>query len=101
MISAKAKGRVISAETKAKILQTKLKNGTLPKGERHYKWKGGKTRASKTRLTSLGATPCWRVMLMSANTAGGSARSTSVVWPHTTLSLTLSTLSCASQSRTG
>lgn len=42
-ISAKAKGRVISAETKAKILQTKLKNGTLPKGERHYKWKGGKT----------------------------------------------------------
>jgi hypothetical protein len=41
-LSAKAKGRVITEETKAKILQTKLKNGTTPKGEKHYKWKGGR-----------------------------------------------------------
>jgi hypothetical protein len=41
-LSAKAKGRIITEETKAKILQTKLKNGTLPKGEKHYKWKGGR-----------------------------------------------------------
>ena len=41
-LSARAKGRVISEETKAKILQTKLRNGTLPKGEKHYKWKGGR-----------------------------------------------------------
>src|ERR1700755_1070206 len=41
-LSANAKGRVISEETKAKILQTKLRNGTLPKVEKHYKWKGGR-----------------------------------------------------------
>lgn len=41
-LSAQAKGRVISEETKVKILQTKLTNGTLPKGEKHYKWKGGR-----------------------------------------------------------
>ena len=41
-ISAKAKGRIISEEVKAKILQTKIKNGTLPRGQKHYKWKGGK-----------------------------------------------------------
>lgn len=42
-LSAKAKGRTLSPETKAKILQTKIKNDTLPKGERHYKWKGGRS----------------------------------------------------------
>ena len=41
-LSALAKGRIISEETRAKILQTKIKNGTLPKGEKHYKWKGGR-----------------------------------------------------------
>lgn len=41
-LSARAKGRVITEETKAKILQTKLRNGTIPKGEKHYKWKGGR-----------------------------------------------------------
>lgn len=41
-LRAQAKGRVISEETKAKILQTKLRNGTLPKGAKHYKWKGGR-----------------------------------------------------------
>lgn len=41
-ISAKAKGRTLSHETKDKILQTKIANGTLPKGEKHYKWKGGR-----------------------------------------------------------
>ena len=40
--SAKARGRGISEETKAKILATKRRRGTLPKGETHYKWKGGK-----------------------------------------------------------
>jgi hypothetical protein len=41
-IAAKARGRKLSAETKAKILQTKRQRGTLAKGENHYKWKGGK-----------------------------------------------------------
>jgi hypothetical protein len=41
-LSSQAKGRTLSEETKAKILQTKLRNGTLPKGEKHYKWKGGR-----------------------------------------------------------
>jgi len=39
----KALGRKISDETKRKILDTKRKNGTLPKGNRHYRWKGGRT----------------------------------------------------------
>ena len=38
----KALGRKISDETKRKILHTKRKNGTLPKGDKHYKWKGGR-----------------------------------------------------------
>jgi hypothetical protein len=42
-ISEKAKGRVMSDETKEKILETKAQNGSLPSGEKHYKWKGGKT----------------------------------------------------------
>lgn len=42
-ISEKAKGRVMSDETKAKILETKTQNGSVPSGENHYKWKGGKT----------------------------------------------------------
>jgi hypothetical protein len=41
-IAAAAKGRKMSEQTKAKILQTKRERGTLAKGERHYKWKGGK-----------------------------------------------------------
>src|SRR5262249_36864149 len=41
-ISAKAKGRQLSAQTKRKILQTKQERGTLPKGATHYKWKGGR-----------------------------------------------------------
>src|SRR5438874_824633 len=41
-ISAKAKGRQLSAQTKTKILQTKRERGTIPKGATHYKWKGGK-----------------------------------------------------------
>src|SRR4051812_13218660 len=40
-ISAQARGRVMTQESRDKILQTKLDNGTLPKGETHYKWKGG------------------------------------------------------------
>jgi 5-methylcytosine-specific restriction endonuclease McrA len=39
----KALGRKISDETKRKILDTKRKNGTLPKGKRHYRWKGGRS----------------------------------------------------------
>lgn len=42
-IALKARGRRMSEETKAKIFQTKIQHGTLPKGEKHYKWKGGKT----------------------------------------------------------
>ncbi|MCA1818415.1 MAG: hypothetical protein LC746_18915, partial [Acidobacteria bacterium] len=41
-IGERAKVRVLSAETKAKILRTKILNGTLPRGEKHYKWKGGR-----------------------------------------------------------
>jgi 5-methylcytosine-specific restriction endonuclease McrA len=38
----KALGRKLSDDTKTKILDTKRKNGTLRKGEQHYKWKGGR-----------------------------------------------------------
>src|SRR5205823_5528016 len=38
----KALGRKISDQTKTKIIQTKRQKGTLPKGESHYKWKGGR-----------------------------------------------------------
>src|SRR5215211_3929971 len=38
----KALGRSLSQETRAKIIQTKRQKGTLPKGESHYKWKGGR-----------------------------------------------------------
>jgi len=38
----RALGRKMSDETKAKILDTKRKNGTLPRCERHYNWKGGR-----------------------------------------------------------
>ena len=41
-IGSKAKGRKVSEETKRKVRETKLKNGTVPKGDKHYKWKGGK-----------------------------------------------------------
>lgn len=41
-IAAKARGRKLSAETKAEILATKRQRGTMPKGENHYKWKGGR-----------------------------------------------------------
>src|SRR6266498_2090524 len=41
-IAAKARGRRVPAAAKAKALQTKLARGSIPKGEKHYKWKGGK-----------------------------------------------------------
>lgn len=41
-LSAKAKGRVISRQTIEKALRTKLERGTLLKGERHPRWKGGR-----------------------------------------------------------
>jgi hypothetical protein len=40
-IANKAKGRVMSEETKRKMQETKIANGSIPKGENHYKWKGG------------------------------------------------------------
>lgn len=42
-IRQKALGRILSAETKAKILTTKIARGTIPSGPNHYKWKGGRT----------------------------------------------------------
>src|SRR2546423_894602 len=41
-ISAKARGRQLSAQTKRKILETKRQRGTIPRGATHYKWKGGR-----------------------------------------------------------
>jgi 5-methylcytosine-specific restriction endonuclease McrA len=41
-IAAKAKGRKVSEATKAKQLQTRLRNGTILGGERHPNWKGGR-----------------------------------------------------------
>lgn len=38
----KALGRRLSEETKAKIIETKRRKGTLHSGPNHYKWKGGK-----------------------------------------------------------
>src|SRR6266496_1173710 len=38
----RALGRKMSDQTRTKILDTKRKNGTLPKGEKHYNWKGGR-----------------------------------------------------------
>lgn len=34
--------RDFTAETKARIVQSRAERGTQPKGETHYKWKGGK-----------------------------------------------------------
>jgi hypothetical protein len=42
-IAEKARGRTVSSETKQKIVQTKLSRGTLPSGESHYRWKGGRS----------------------------------------------------------
>jgi hypothetical protein len=41
-IRKKAIGRVVSEESKKKSAETKRKNGSVPKGENHYHWKGGK-----------------------------------------------------------
>lgn len=41
-IAEKAKGRIVSEETKLKIIETKRKNGSIPRGKNHYRWKGGK-----------------------------------------------------------
>jgi hypothetical protein len=41
-IAATRIGKKMSDETKAKILNTKVENGTLPKGPTHPNWKGGK-----------------------------------------------------------
>jgi len=41
-IAAKAQGRTLSETTRAKIRQTKLRNGSVPRGPKHYKWKGGR-----------------------------------------------------------
>jgi hypothetical protein len=41
-ISARAKGRIITAEAKAKSLRTKRERGTLLKGDKHPNWKGGR-----------------------------------------------------------
>ncbi len=41
-ISAKMRGRRLSAETKARIRQTQLRKGSVPRGPRHYNWKGGR-----------------------------------------------------------
>jgi transposase len=41
-IAAKAKGRRTSDAAKAKQLETKRRNGSICRGERHYKWKGGR-----------------------------------------------------------
>jgi hypothetical protein len=41
-IAAKTKGRRISEATKAKQLETKRRNGSIRRGEHHYKWKGGR-----------------------------------------------------------
>jgi 5-methylcytosine-specific restriction endonuclease McrA len=41
-IAAKAKGRNVSDATKAKQLQTKLRNGTIRRGVQHPNWKGGR-----------------------------------------------------------
>lgn len=38
----KAVGRKLTDETKHKILQTKLRNGTILRGARHPSWKGGR-----------------------------------------------------------
>jgi HNH endonuclease len=38
----KAIGRVMSDETKSKIIATKIKNNSIPKGENHPNWKGGR-----------------------------------------------------------
>jgi hypothetical protein len=37
-----ALGRTVTPETRLKIIQTKRQNGTLPRGENHYNWKGGR-----------------------------------------------------------
>jgi hypothetical protein len=41
-ISARAKGRIMTAEAKAKSLQTKREHGTLLKGDKHPNWRGGR-----------------------------------------------------------
>ena len=41
-IAAKAKGRRTSDAAKAKQFETKRRNGSIRRGERHYKWKGGR-----------------------------------------------------------
>ncbi len=41
-IAAKARGRTLSETTKAKIRQAKLHNGSVPRGPKHYKWRGGR-----------------------------------------------------------
>jgi len=41
-IGARLRGRVLSGETKARILSTKQRNDSIPRGPRHYRWKGGK-----------------------------------------------------------
>jgi hypothetical protein len=38
----KALGRAVAKETVEKILNTKRERGTFPRGEKHYKWKGGR-----------------------------------------------------------
>jgi 5-methylcytosine-specific restriction endonuclease McrA len=38
----RALGRTMTRETRMKITQVKRQKGTLPMGERHYKWKGGR-----------------------------------------------------------
>jgi HNH endonuclease len=41
-ISQKAVGRLVSQETKDKILATKIKNNSISRGKDHYNWKGGR-----------------------------------------------------------
>jgi hypothetical protein len=41
-ISASRMGQRLTQETKDKIRATKARNDSVPKGESHYKWKGGK-----------------------------------------------------------
>jgi hypothetical protein len=41
-IRSKCIGRVFSEQSKRKAIETKIKNGTIVKSEKHYKWKGGK-----------------------------------------------------------